>query len=467
MQSLFRHVSLPLVLLLALVLFGCGGNKSVPTLAPTATRPPRPTVTPTSTATSVPAASPTATPSPVTSQPTASPTAAAQAQLEGIVKGTVVNLRSGPGTGYAVVGMVREGDKLTIVGRSEDSKWWLSGASHEGWIFGDLVELSGTKDAIPVVKIAQPPKPTAMPVQASTDFPLPPKGNFPAPSGNLDPLTGLSVDPAKLQHKPLLVVINNTKVARPQYGLNSADIVYEYMMEGWWVTRLTGIFWSQDAKQIGPVRSARLINHYMTPLYDGALTASGASDKVRYTLKHDPFPYFDIDLDDPGNNRYSWSVGHYWETRVRTSTARVRQWLADQGKDGTPHLRSLTFGADLAGAPATALHIPYPRSSVVDWRYDAGSGCYFRYVLGQPALDKNDGKQVSAANVIVQFVPHIETNIIEDSLGSRSHQYLRRGESTYFPRWPGGRWQMALANSGGHAVIFYDKWNAGTPETGE
>ncbi len=412
-----------LLLLLSILLAGCG-SKSAPRLTPTATLPPRPTATPTK-------ATKSATPSPtqakivltITATPKESSTKVAPVPpaASAIVTGSIVNMRSGPGVTYPVLGLVRQNTILAIIGKSADGKWWQSRAPHAGWIFGDLVDISGSTSSIPVVTVSPPPKATAAPQQsASNNFTLPPAGNFPAPSGNIDPLTGLAVDPSRLQHQPLMIAINNSKVARPQYGLNSADVIYEYVMEGWWVTRLTGIFWGQDAKEIGPVRSGRLINHYMTTLYDGTLTCSGASDKVRWLLKHDPFPYFDIDLDDPTNS-YTWSVGHYWETRLRTNSQKVRQWFIDHHKDAVPHLRGFSFGTLPAGGKAgTSFHIPYPASSTVDWRYDAHSGRYWRYVQGNPALDKNDGKQVSAANVIVQFVPHQTTNIIEDSLGSRS-----------------------------------------------
>jgi len=418
-KGLFFLPTIVLLLLLSLLLAGCG-SKSAPQPTATATLPPRPTATPT-TATKI--ATPTPTHAVIKPTPTtnASPTPTPEPAVNAIVTGSVVNLRGGPGTGYPVLRLVRQGTKLSIVGKSADGKWWQSGAPHAGWIFGDLLNFSSSTSNIPVVTVTPPPKATTPPKSsASNDFTLPPAGNFPAPTGNIDPLTGLAIDPNRLQHQPLLVAINNSKVARPQYGLNSADVVYEYVMEGWWVTRLTGIFWGEDAKEIGPVRSGRLINHYMTTLYDGALTCSGASDKVRWILKHDPFPYFDIDLDDP-TNHYTWSVGHYWETRLRTDSTKLRAWFVDHHKDRVPHLRGFSFGALPAGGkPGLSFHIPYPASSTVDWRYDAHSGRYWRYVQGVPALDKNDGKQVSAANVIVQFVPHQTTNIIEDSLGSRS-----------------------------------------------
>ncbi|RPJ54771.1 MAG: DUF3048 domain-containing protein, partial [Dehalococcoidia bacterium] len=59
---------------------------------------------------------------------------------------------------------------------------------------------------------------------------------------NINPLTGLPVDdPAKLQRRPLMVRVGNDPAARPQVGLNSADMVYEEITE-WWVTRFTAIF---------------------------------------------------------------------------------------------------------------------------------------------------------------------------------------------------------------------------------
>ena len=64
-------------------------------------------------------------------------------------------------------------------------------------------------------------------------------------------------------------------------GLDQADIVYEELVE-WWVTRFTAIYLSQDPEMIAPIRSARLINLYLTPQYQGVLLNSGGSDPVRW-----------------------------------------------------------------------------------------------------------------------------------------------------------------------------------------
>lgn len=82
------------------------------------------------------------------------------------------NLRAGPGTNYAVTGSAKAGDKLTVVGRSQDGQWLLiqSGAG-ERWISTQLVTKGDftnfpvkTSDA-PTVTPA--PKPTAAPQAAA------------------------------------------------------------------------------------------------------------------------------------------------------------------------------------------------------------------------------------------------------------------------------------------------------------
>ncbi|MBR1718554.1 MAG: DUF3048 domain-containing protein [Bacilli bacterium] len=59
--------------------------------------------------------------------------------------------------------------------------------------------------------------------------------------------------------RPIAVMINNHNQARPYHsGLDKAQIVYEFIVEGG-ITRMLAIFKDQDVSRIGPVRSSR---HY-------------------------------------------------------------------------------------------------------------------------------------------------------------------------------------------------------------
>lgn len=95
------------------------------------------------------------------------------------------------------------------------------------------------------------------------------------------PYTGLKTDDEKAtKTRPLCVKIPNDSKARPQTGINSADVVYETMVEGG-ETRLNAIFQSNVPEDVGPVRSARLSDLWIVPQYNGMLFFSGANDQVR------------------------------------------------------------------------------------------------------------------------------------------------------------------------------------------
>lgn len=69
---------------------------------------------------------------------------------EGVVKGSKVNLRKGPGTNYSVITKTEVGQGLTILNRSAD---WLQVRlynGNEGWIHKDLVEVKNILTTVTV-----------------------------------------------------------------------------------------------------------------------------------------------------------------------------------------------------------------------------------------------------------------------------------------------------------------------------
>ena len=163
-----------LSLLALFVLSGCG---AAPTPAPIPTRTPQPTFTPTPDWTPTPALAPTKTPTP---EPTATPTSAEpptavptntpEAKPAAVVTSPSANVRTGPGTGYPLVGRVLRGNRLEITGKNDGVTWWqvccVSGK--QGWIINDLVRVEGNVGSVPIVSgIAPPPA-------APTRAPAPP-----------------------------------------------------------------------------------------------------------------------------------------------------------------------------------------------------------------------------------------------------------------------------------------------------
>ena len=290
------------------------------------------------------------------------------------------------------------------------------------------------------------PSPTQPPTVAPTATPIPPTATVAAtatPTGdaytrpaNVNPLTGLPVaDPKLLARRPLMVVINNDPIARTvHYGFAEADLVYEYIMEGG-VTRFTAIFLGNESERIGPMRSGRLVNFYLTPQYGGALAVSGAQGQINWFLTFKMgVPYLNVDLDDPSQTRYSFNIWGLaprkdleYATRMWTGTDKLRLWLSDKNAEQDPKLRGFAF-AEMAptGAAGKTASIAFP--AAVTWSYDAASGRYLRSMGGAAHNDAASGKQLSAANVIILTVSHEKTDYVEDSLGTTSIRIVTVGE---------------------------------------
>jgi micrococcal nuclease len=69
-----------------------------------------------------------------------------------------VNIRSGPGPDYPIIGTLVAGQSLEIVGRTADSSWWQVAAPDDlGWVAAQVTTASDAGDSLPVVEGAAPP----------------------------------------------------------------------------------------------------------------------------------------------------------------------------------------------------------------------------------------------------------------------------------------------------------------------
>ncbi len=85
-----------------------------------------------------------------------------------------INVRSGPGTDYDIIGALQTGESAPITGKNDSGDWWQVTLNNgqQGWVFGQLVETSGDAAAIAVAANIPPPPPTATPAPA-TPTPVP------------------------------------------------------------------------------------------------------------------------------------------------------------------------------------------------------------------------------------------------------------------------------------------------------
>jgi len=101
----------------------------------------------------------------------------------------------------------------------------------------------------------------------------------------VNPLTGLpNTDPSTLNRPAMVVKIDNHPSARPQLGINQADIIFEENVEK--LTRLAAVFQSEGADPVGPIRSGRfqdinLLSSLIKPLF----VWSGGNEQVSAAIK--------------------------------------------------------------------------------------------------------------------------------------------------------------------------------------
>ena len=124
------------------------------------------------------------------------------------------------------------------------------------------------------------------------------------------PLTGTPGD--NVGDWPVLVVkIDNHERARPQFGVNSADVVFEEIVEGG-LTRFAALYHSKEAGLVGPIRSVRtsdfdLLENLNRPLFAN----SGGNEAVLQLLQEVDFTDAEIGMVVGGFNTYSDLVANF------------------------------------------------------------------------------------------------------------------------------------------------------------
>jgi hypothetical protein len=266
----------------------------------------------------------------------------------------------------------------------------------------------------------------------------------PAPTA---PLTGLPVTDSAAVAKPALIVkMDNVEPkARPQAGLNEADVVYEERVEGS-VTRLLAVFHSTDTAPVGPVRSARTSDiGIFSPLNRPYFAWSGAN--IPFTQRIRAANVNDVGV-DRATGEYTMDRGRPAPSNLMLrSTASIRN-LPAEGSAPPPAI----FGYRPAGVqpahlePVAAVRVSYGNlagTAPVEYRWN-GSG-WARSQNGTPHVDAA-GAQVAPPNVIVQFVQYAGSDVV-DQFGKPIPEAQLIGEGDVWVLTAGGlvqgRWHKA------------------------
>jgi hypothetical protein len=262
------------------------------------------------------------------------------------------------------------------------------------------------------------PKETQMPEAASTATATPeptlgPVGPIDFPE-NVNPLTGMKVDdPLILDRRPVLIKVANYPASgRPHAGLSFADIVFEYYI-GYGGNRFIALYYGQDASQIGPVRSGRLVDPQIVSLYQGIFGFESAYVTIYNHI-----------LDVLGNRAINGSGGNICPAICDTGENIVTSKFADseamtelssqRGVDNKRYtLEGIAFDpqAPNAGQEGEVALILYSNLNRGEWRFDEESGKYLRWIEDTtggdlemiPLVDRITEEQLAFSNVVVLF----------------------------------------------------------------
>ncbi len=214
--------------------------------------------------------------------------------------------------------------------------------------------------------------------------------------GTIAPLTGLPVDEDDpLFTRPALVVkTDNAPQARPQAGLDVADVVFEEPVEG--ITRFLAVYHSIDPVLVGPIRSARGIDaNTVRPLHALFAISGGVAGFVRtareasQVLFTQGTPGYFRDRNRPGTNNLFANSGELWTQAV----------------DNTPPQPLFSFldpGSTFDGDAVSGIGI-HNLDSFSQWLWDARTKTWLRALNNTPHVTIGDA-QIAFENVIIQYI---------------------------------------------------------------
>jgi DUF3048 family protein len=276
----------------------------------------------------------------------------------------------------------------------------------------------------------------------STGSATPGRTSAPTTAPAVSPFTGL---PAPSGRPVLAVKIDNVRPARPQTGLDRADIVYVEPVEGG-LSRIMAIFSSRLPARVGPVRSAResdleLLAQYGRP----GLVYSGANRSVQSKIRKAPV----VDLSQgrmPGAYRRSSSKAAPHNLFVDPRVP------AERGKGiGAAKDIGFRFGALPAGvgSPTTRKAVRYGAArTAFSWsakrkRWDV--------TLDGRAATTTDGGRLGAGTAVIQYTK-ITSSAQRDVLGNSTPYTRTVGVGTALVLRDGlaveARWSRPTADAG-------------------
>ena len=245
----------------------------------------------------------------------------------------------------------------------------------------------------------------------------------------------------------MIKVANSPRDVRPQGGLSSADLVFEYYADDG-TTCFSAVFYGFDAERVGPIPSAHFIDLEFIRMYNASLAFGSATYEVWERINNSEVTEWVVS-EYPAGCPPMCRADPTDLNSLFTNTEDLQTYIESLGiADEGALLGGMTFDVPTpdGGEPAEVLDIRYSSETFTQWTYDIGIGMYLRaqetgadQVEVEPLVDALTGQRVKVANVIVVFVPHehylADPETIEIRLIGRGPALVFRDQRAYLITW--------------------------------
>lgn len=250
-------------------------------------------------------------------------------------------------------------------------------------------------------------------------------------------LTGLDVEPGSLARPALSGKIDNHPSARPQEGLDVADIVFEELVEGG-MTRYIAVWHSNVPAEIGPVRSVRPMDPEIVSPFGGIFAYSGG--QVRFIQMMQAAPVYNAIHGQPDTE------ATFYRTSAKVAPHNVLvkapELIAEHLDlpapkpffSYAPSVEEAT--AVVGGQTLVSVNTRFSGFSSPTWEWESTQSKFVRFQTNGAAESASGGNQIAAENVVVLFVA---IDIIEDipttRLVSQGKGWIASGGSIVEINW--------------------------------
>lgn len=241
---------------------------------------------------------------------------------------------------------------------------------------GDDAESAMTTTASPTGGDAAPAVTIPQGDATATDPEATPGSDDEAPTADpvdRNPLSGEVLATAS-SDRVVAVKVDNAPEAGPPIGIQDAELVIEAPVEGG-ITRLTAMFFENEPKVIGPIRSVRPVDADLLAPWKPFLVTTGGQSFVYREIEA-----AGVEILDDGTD------GLFQQTERREPYHLVATipLVEKEAGEGAPPVAVLPFGdVALGGSAATSVKIPFSGLADVEWTYDAAADGYTRLVGGE------------------------------------------------------------------------------------